>query len=342
MGSFQPASPPTPTPTLGKTHAHLPVSILQSSFQNKTQTLLAGARGAGADVVQYVPPLKAGLEAQAASTAAKLTGVAFDPATADWSKIYTGFPQSQTPTTTLTFVNSVGVAKFPSVGGMKCLSDYAICAFANCTVSFASNPPIAECGCLPVLGGEVRLPGKPNGFPRGSPFNLATSAVILDKKVKVPSVKLCNDTSLCFEDANYNVAPFCRAMQPSATSSGKPTMFDGKFDLISTFSELAWGVTDTLQASNQGFPSPEPTLCTEGGAFAYCETAGCLNKTSWNGLPTTCYCPIYTPAPGTPFFVGGLGSTCSGTSSGSKLQFLQNGGFGPAINQTPLAQLLNG
>ena len=37
----------------------------------------------------------------------------------------------------------------------KCLSNYALCAFANCTVSFKSKGvPVAECGCLPVRGGQ--------------------------------------------------------------------------------------------------------------------------------------------------------------------------------------------
>ena len=251
-----------------------------------------------------------------------------DPATENWSKIYTGFPQSQTPTITLNGNASVPV--FPSAGGMKCLSDFAICAFANCTVSFESNPPIAECGCLPVRGGSVEIPGKPNGFPVPDPYNLATAAVVLDKTVKVPSVALCGESQACFEDSNYNVAPFCKKMQPSL--SGKPTMFGGRFDIISTFNAFAWGITAT-SSPNQGSPS-NPVLCNEGGAFAYCETAGCLNQTSWNGLPLTCFCPIYTPAPGTPFFVAGSGSTCAGTSVNGKLRFLQNGGFGPKINQS--------
>ena len=249
MGSFQPASPPTPTPTLGKTHAHLPVSILQSSFQNKTQTLLAGARGAGADVVQYVPPLKAGLEAQAASTAAKLTGAAFDPATADWSKIYTGFPQSQTPTTTLTFVNSVGVAKFPSVGGMKCLSDYAICAFANCTVSFASNPPIAECGCLSVIAGKVS-PNRPNRDSSGRSLQYCDHRCHFGQEVeggephgmRIPKMRARRPPHLCCRIRVWNAVQrgtLLEEMQPSASSNGKPTMYGGKFDLISTFNPVA-------------------------------------------------------------------------------------------------------
>jgi len=211
-------------------------------------------------------------------------------------------------------------------------SDFAICAFANCTVSFASNPPVAECGCLPVRGGNVNLPNRPNGFPVPDPYNLATAAVILDKKAKVPSVKLCNDTSVCFQTQNYNIAPFCKDMQPTllGTGVGKPAMFGGRFDIISTYNAFAWLAGDTTQP-NQGSPS-NPTQCTQGGAFAYCETAGCLNKTSWNGLPLTCYCPIYNVAAGTPFFVAGAGASCAGTSVGGKLQFLQNGGFGPQIN----------
>ena len=322
MGSFQPASPPTPTPTLGKTHAHLPVSILQSSFQNKTQTLLAGARGAGADVVQYVPPLKAGLEAQAASTAAKLTGVAFDPATADWSKIYTGFPQGSA----LTGANLLGF------GDMKCLSNYAICAYANCTITFASNPPIAECGCLSVIAGKVS-PNRPNGFPLGDPFNIATIDAILDKKLKEESRMVCDTKDACsppptsvaefVSGTQFNVAPFCEEMQPSASSNGKPTMYGGKFDLISTFNPVAWLPSDTA-GGNQGSPGA-PIKCENGGAFAYCETAACLLKTSFNGLDTTCYCPVYTPAAGTKFGVDGAGASCSGQSVNGKLTFVQNG-----------------
>lgn len=283
--------------------------------------------GAGADLLQFVPPLKAGIESQLSSTAAQLANADFDPATADWSQIYTGFPQSQTPTITLN--GNVGAPIFPPVGGMRCLSDFAICAYANCTVSFKSNPPIAECGCLPVRAGEVNVPGNPNGLLVLDPFNLATAAVILDEKVKVPSVALCDNSVRCFEKKNYNVAPFCKEMHPSL--SGKPTMFEGRFDIISTFNPFAWRAGDT-SSPNQGSPS-DPNLCTQGGAFAYCETAGCLNKTSWNGLPLTCYCPIYTPAPGVPFFTAGSGSTCAGTSAGGQLQFLQNGGFGPKIDQ---------
>ena len=64
------------------------------------------------------------------------------------------------------------------------------------------------------------------------------------------------------------------------------------------------------------------------GLWANCMTAACIRggpggePTAWDGSPVTCYCPIYTPPPGTPFFVAGLGATCSG------LPFVQNGGLG--------------
>ena len=48
--------------------------------------------------------------------------------------------------------------------------------------------------------------------------------------------------------------------------------------------------------ANQGSKSA-PQICTatasEDGWMALCYTAGCRNTTSWNGMPNTCYCPIY-------------------------------------------------
>ena len=117
------------------------------------------------------------------------------------------------------------------------------------------------------------------------------------------------------------MAPFCEEMQPSASSNGKPTMYGGKFDLISTFNPVAWLPSDTA-GGNQGSPGA-PIKCENGGAFAYCETAACLLKTSFNGLDTTCYCPVYTPAAGTKFGVDGAGASCSGQSVNGKLTFVQ-------------------
>lgn len=108
--------PPTPPPSSQHSQA--------SFVQNKTQTLINGARGAVENGLEFIPPLKSGLDAQAATTAADLAGATFDPATADWAKIYTGFPQPQVPTTFLDFIGPIGngnlpVAEFPLVGGEK-------------------------------------------------------------------------------------------------------------------------------------------------------------------------------------------------------------------------------
>jgi hypothetical protein len=98
-------------------------------------------------------------------------------------------------------------------------------------------------------------------------------------------------------------------------------MYGGWFDLISTYSPTAWTTEDTAPGSGQGFPGGAIT-CDHGGALAECNGAACLNRPAFNGLPVTCYCPVYTPLPGTPFFVAGQGATCSG------LPYVQNGGLG--------------
>ena len=309
-----------------------PVSIpRQASLLNATQTILAGARGVGQDVLQYAPPLKEGVETQVKATAAQLAGVQFNPATADWSKIYTAVPQGNA-------VNNLNVA---GKGVMKCLSNYAICAFANCTISFASTPPVAECGCLPLVAGQ-NSPRRPNGFPSGDPFNIMSVNVILDRKLKEASRAACSTDGACspplsgnsvsgfVTGSQFNTAPFCEEMQPSASSGGKPTMYGGVFDLISTFSPTAWLPGDTA-GGNQGSPG-QGAKCDQGGAFAYCATAACLNRPSFNGLPTTCYCPVYTPPPGVNFTVAGAGATCSGESVGGKLTFVQNGAFQSSLN----------
>ena len=273
-----PPSPPHPQP-----------------FANKTQALKAAAVGAGDSLLQYAPPLKAGLAASVQALAD--ADAPFDPATADWSKIYTGYPQPVTQ------------------GTILCLSDFAVCAFANCTVSFQSDPPVAECGCLPIRAG-VPGPAKPNGLPLPSPYNQMTIGNIVDAKLRAATVKLCGNGTRCVPGS----APFCGEMAPSA-ATGRPTMFGGRFDLISTYSPTAWTASDTAPGTGQGFPGPAIT-CSAGGAVAECNGAACLNRPAFNGLPVTCYCPIYTPPPGTPFFVAGLGATCSG------LPFVQNGGLG--------------
>jgi len=281
------------------------------------------------DLLQYVPPLKASLDASALTTIAALTGATFDPATADWSKIYTAIPQGASVTTD----------NVKGLGNMKCLSNYAICAFANCTITFDSNPPVAECGCLSVQGGHTSV-SRLNGFPVVDPFSLATVGATLDAKLKAASAKLCSTAGVCAPPTSnssaaefisgpvYNTAPFCAEMQPS--SNGKPTMYGGKFDLISTFNPFAWGPSDT-QGGAQGEPGAGIDCTSTGGSFAYCETAACLLKPSFNGLDTTCYCPVYTLPAGTKFQAAGRGATC-GQSVNGKLTFVQNGALGQALN----------
>lgn len=81
-------------------------------FLNKTQTIANGLQGIPDSFLSYGGPLKADLRADAAFTAAQLVNApAFDPVTADWSKIYTGFPQPQLPTIGLDNLAGVGTAK---------------------------------------------------------------------------------------------------------------------------------------------------------------------------------------------------------------------------------------
>lgn len=84
----------------------------QALFLNKTRTLANGLQGIPDSFLSYGGPLRADLRADAAFTAAQLVGApAFDPVTADWSKIYTGFPQPQTPT--------IGIDNIAGVGDVK-------------------------------------------------------------------------------------------------------------------------------------------------------------------------------------------------------------------------------
>ena len=221
----------------------------QPLFANKTQTLKRAAVGAGDNLLQYVPPLKAGLVASEAAAVQQLADAPFDPATADWAKIYTGYPQPVTD------------------GTILCLSDFAVCAFANCTVSFQSDPPVAECGCLPIRAG-VPGPSKPNGLPVPSPYNQMTIGKILDAKLRAATVKLCGNGTGCPPGA----APFCAEVLPSA-ATGRPTMYGGRFDLISTYSPTAWTTADTAPGSGQGFPGGAIT-CNQGGALAECNGGG--------------------------------------------------------------------
>ncbi len=218
-----------------------------------------------------------------------------------WTKVYTAWPQP-----IATFAESF-------VADLTCLSSYALCAYANCTVMPDSSIPMAKCGCVAV---------PPNKFPVGG-----SSAGILEKSYKDPSLALCGPktkTFNCSAAENYNTAPFCSGMQPSVTSKGKARMYHELFDIISTFNPDAWPKNTT---SNQGQPGTGATVCDNGGAFALCYSAGCTKKAAWNGMDTTCYCPIYYPKAGQRFTLpsNAPGFSCSGQSVNGKIVYVQNG-----------------
>ena len=50
--------------------------------------------------------------------------------------------------------------------------------------------------------------------------------------------------------------------------------------------------TTVNQGSKSEFQNCTATA-SEDGWMAVCYTAGCRNTPSWNGMPSTCYCPIY-------------------------------------------------
>ena len=126
------------------------------------------------------------------------------------------------------------------------MNNYALCAFANCTVLKTNGIPIAECGCLPVQGAQNVQPDLPNGYSNKIPFSIVTSRVILDKKLRAESTALCatsagkcapiidpkTNATLDNTGSQFNVSPFCQEMESSPTTK-KPTMYGGHFDIIS-------------------------------------------------------------------------------------------------------------
>lgn len=277
--------PPSPRPPL-------PLSPNQASAS--FSTLKNVTNGFVQDLESGVLPLTADLTATA--VAAKPTQQPFDAATFDWSSVYNAGPQGKT---------------FSVSGAMKCMSDFALCAFAVCQVVPGTSPLVAECGCLPVRAGVGVDPA--TSLPKLSPFSLATNAAVLDAKLKVATTKLCTPLGVCAPNPDvvsgqtaadlprevllftnssiFNTSPFCLEMLPSPSSGGKPTMYKGMFDLVSTFNPFAWKVGSTVDPITQGAPNPG-TKCPAGaGVFAYCEAAACLERTSFNGMPATCWCP---------------------------------------------------
>ncbi|GAX74801.1 hypothetical protein CEUSTIGMA_g2248.t1 [Chlamydomonas eustigma] len=228
---------------------------------------------------------------------------AFQPSKQKWSEIYDAYPQPISATQYVPY-------------SFSCLSAFALCAYANCTVtSFDSYPPIAECGCVTV---------RPRQFPAKAPYNLGASIGLLDKKLKKATKAVCGKGFDCTRDSHYNTAPACEQMMPSLSSpAGKAKMYSGKFDIISTFNDFAWPENTTANQGQKG----SPQICSNGGVFVNCFSAGCMYKKAWNGLDTTCYCPIYYVEAGTNFSLSGHteGYSCLGQSVDGKLKYVQNG-----------------
>lgn len=168
------------------------------------------------------------------------------------------------------------------------------------------------------------------------PFNTGSSAGILSATLKDKSIKACSaasgQVSQCVRDGAYNTAPFCSGMQPSLSSAGKPTAYGGIFDIISTYNAAAWPANTS---ANQGTAS-SPQLCNPNnstqvgdGWMALCYSAGCRNQTAWNGMGSTCYCPIYRFKKGSPVYSlagsASVGFSCTGQTPNSTTLFLQNG-----------------
>ncbi|KAG1667618.1 hypothetical protein FOA52_001672 [Chlamydomonas sp. UWO 241] len=244
-----------------------------------------------------------------------------------WSDVYTAFPQA------------VKMDEIAFIGDFQCLSAYALCSFANCTFTgdhdaipyydgkATPDHPVyvANCGCQPVA---------PKDFPVGSPFNIGSSPGILEKAYKKPTLKACasnwGNKGVCVKPENYNTAPFCASMQPSLKSNGRPVAYDGLFDVISTFNPGAWPANTT---AIQGVKSKAHTCNVTAGAdgwMALCFSAGCRNSEAWNGMPTTCYCPIYRFKAGSNYTYGLAGSveagfSCTGQVANATTLFLQNG-----------------
>jgi hypothetical protein len=114
-----------------------------------------------------------------------------------------------------------------------------------------------------------------------------------------------------------NTASFCSGMQRNA--AGKAAMYGGKFDLISTWNPWTW---PKGLAANQGAQG-KPIKCKK-GVTTNCFSAPCLLKKSWNGMPATCYCPVYTQDP---IIIGSdkPGNSCDGQSVKGVLTYVQNG-----------------
>uniref|UniRef100_A0A383WPC6 Pherophorin domain-containing protein n=1 Tax=Tetradesmus obliquus TaxID=3088 RepID=A0A383WPC6_TETOB len=225
----------------------------------------------------------------------------FNAKTFDWASVYTAYPVNNVVGTGI-LLNMVDL--------FTCSAPYALCAYANCTIVEGTNPPVAECGCQvssATLG-------------RGA-LSIGTTPTILDKNLQTATAQRCGSSigltySICTNPPNQ--APFCPLMRRNRC--GKASMYGGVFDVISTFNTSTWpsGITSPQGGSGPGFK-----YCTKGCA-TNCFAAACHLKTAWNGMPATCYCPVYCQ-PGFIMSSNSTGYECEGQSVNGKLTYIQNG-----------------
>lgn len=130
----------------------------------------------------------------------------------------------------------------------------------------------------------------------------ATACVVLDSICQpndpsihhtTPLTLQNDDTQACAKGRSQfspclqvpNTASFCSGMQRD--SSGKAKMFNGQFDIISTWNPYTW--TPDNPSSNQGVQAP-PKLCKTGARFKIREQhIGSLSKNKYlleKGLTT--------------------------------------------------------
>lgn len=154
-----------------------------------------------------------------------------------------------------------------------CFGPYALCYYANCTVSTSSKGTVADCSCFEMYG-----------------TNYVDINAILNNDVYNETKAFCDSNP--GECQKPNQAPVCASLASGDFMAGA--------DRFSTFSfyrstQEPIGLTD----------------CTgQPGAYAGCMTAPCFNPTSAGVDGTTmieCQCPIYSG----PFQVGMDNLSCN-------------------------------
>jgi len=167
--------------------------------------------------------------------------------------------------------------------GIACVGPYALCEFAMCRiVSTDTDPPLAECGCY------------------GQPAPTGEDAINLSAVNLLLSTSAQTANAACTDLACVQSAPVCAQYN----AKPKPTIYDSKYDLISTWNEFTWP---------QQYESGNTNQCTS-GQYTNCCTAGCFDRPAFNGANTTSNCPVYNikPEDESIFFQG------QGTCHGSK------------------------